>query len=108
MLQSRSLYVKNLNFKTSDASLGKHFSELIKNGKVLSARVIHLDPTSGHLSENCIQLHLLLFSHVQVKKHLKNGKNVSMGFGFLEFDCVETAVTVCKALQVLFLAASAI
>ncbi|KAF7150615.1 hypothetical protein RHSIM_Rhsim02G0169700 [Rhododendron simsii] len=70
--RSRSLYVKNLNFKTSDASLGKHFSELMKEGKVLSARV---------------------------KKHSKNGKNVSMGFGFLEFDCVETAVTVCKDLQ---------
>ncbi|KAG5562409.1 hypothetical protein RHGRI_005218 [Rhododendron griersonianum] len=71
-IESRSLYVKNLNFKTSDASLGKHFSELMKEGKVLSARV---------------------------KKHSKNGKNVSMGFGFLEFDCVETAVTVCKDLQ---------
>ncbi|KAH7839984.1 hypothetical protein Vadar_010969 [Vaccinium darrowii] len=71
-IESRSLYVKNLNFKTSDASLGKHFSELMKEGKVLSARV---------------------------KKHLKNGKNVSMGFGFLEFDSVETAVTVCKDLQ---------
>ncbi|KAG5531353.1 hypothetical protein RHGRI_026095 [Rhododendron griersonianum] len=71
-IESRSLYVKNLNFKTSDASLGKHFSELMKEGKVLSARV---------------------------KKHSKNGKNVSVGFGFLEFDCVETAVTVCKDLQ---------
>ncbi|KAI8568595.1 hypothetical protein RHMOL_Rhmol02G0213000 [Rhododendron molle] len=71
-IESRSLYVKNLNFKTSDASLGKHFSELMKEGKVLSARV---------------------------KKHSINGKNVSMGYGFLEFDCVETAVTVCKDLQ---------
>lgn len=96
--------MKNLNFKTSDASLGKHFSELMKEGKVLSARVIHLDPTSGHLSQHRIPLHLVLFSHVQVKKHSKNGKNVSMGFGFLEFDCVETAVTVCKDLQVPFLA----
>ncbi|KAJ8432910.1 hypothetical protein Cgig2_004584 [Carnegiea gigantea] len=28
---------------------------------------------------------------VEIKKHLKNGKNVSMGFGFLEFDSVDTA-----------------
>lgn len=37
---------------------------------------------------------------MQVKKHLKNGKNVSMGFGFLEFDSVETATNVCRDLQV--------
>ncbi|CAK9144578.1 unnamed protein product [Ilex paraguariensis] len=36
---------------------------------------------------------------VRVKKHLKNGKNVSMGFGFIEFDSVDTATAVCKDLQ---------
>ncbi|GJN01790.1 hypothetical protein PR202_ga19087 [Eleusine coracana subsp. coracana] len=36
---------------------------------------------------------------VEVKKHVKNGKNVSMGFGFVEFDSVETATSVCKDLQ---------
>ncbi|KAM1796214.1 hypothetical protein ACFX11_036476 [Malus domestica] len=36
---------------------------------------------------------------VEVKKHLKNGKNISMGFGFLEFDSVETATNVCRDLQ---------
>ncbi|KAL6995184.1 hypothetical protein U1Q18_005319, partial [Sarracenia purpurea var. burkii] len=71
-IESRSLFVKNLNFKTSDESLRKHFSEQMKEGKVLSVRV---------------------------KKHLKNGKNVSMGFGFLEFDSVEMAVNVCRDLQ---------
>ncbi|KAM0034212.1 putative RNA recognition motif domain, nucleotide-binding alpha-beta plait domain superfamily [Helianthus debilis subsp. tardiflorus] len=30
---------------------------------------------------------------------MKNGKNVSMGFGFLEFDTVDTAVHVCRDLQ---------
>jgi len=35
-----------------------------------------------------------------VKKHLKNGKNVSMGFGFVEFDSTETATSVCNDLQV--------
>jgi hypothetical protein len=35
-----------------------------------------------------------------VKKHVKNGKMVSMGFGFVEFDSVETATSVCKDLQV--------
>ncbi|KAF3447845.1 hypothetical protein FNV43_RR08551 [Rhamnella rubrinervis] len=71
-VESRSLYVKNLNFKTSDESLKKHFSEHMKEGNILS---------------------------VKIKKHLKHGKHVSMGFGFLEFDSVETATNVCKDLQ---------
>ncbi|KDP32677.1 hypothetical protein JCGZ_13675 [Jatropha curcas] len=71
-IESRSLFVKNLNFRTSDESLKKHFSEHMKEGKILSVRI---------------------------KKHLKNGKNVSMGFGFLEFDTVETATNVCTDLQ---------
>ncbi|XP_052209349.1 uncharacterized protein LOC127812867 [Diospyros lotus] len=71
-IESRSLFVKNLNFKTSDESIRKHFSEHMKEGRILSVRV---------------------------KKHLKNGKNVSMGFGFIEFDSIETAMNVCKNLQ---------
>lgn len=71
-VESRSLYVKNLNFKTLDECLRKHFSEIMKNGSIRS---------------------------VKVKKHLKNGKNVSMGFGFIEFDSVETAANVCKGFQ---------
>lgn len=35
-----------------------------------------------------------------MKKHKKDGKDVSMGFGFIEFDSVETANIVCKDLQV--------
>ncbi|XP_065865872.1 multiple RNA-binding domain-containing protein 1-like [Euphorbia lathyris] len=71
-IESRSLFVKNLNFKTSEDSLKKHFSEQMKDGKI---------------------------SSVRIKKHLKNGKNVSMGFGFLEFDSVETAASICTVLQ---------
>ncbi|WCJ41769.1 Multiple RNA-binding domain-containing protein 1 [Euphorbia peplus] len=71
-IESRSLFVKNLNFKTTEDSLKKHFSEQMKDGKILSVRI---------------------------KKHLKNGKNLSMGFGFIEFDSVETATSVCTALQ---------
>ncbi|KAL6499988.1 hypothetical protein OROGR_027898 [Orobanche gracilis] len=71
-IQSRSLFVKNLNFKTTEESLRKHFSEHIKEGSILS---------------------------VKVKKHVKNGKNVSMGFGFLEFDSTQTATNVCGDLQ---------
>lgn len=40
ILQSRSLYVKNLSFKTSDESLKKHFSEQVKEGKIFSVKVI--------------------------------------------------------------------
>lgn len=71
-VESRSLYVKNLNFKTSDGSVKKHFEEHMKGGKILSVRV---------------------------KTHVKKGKTVSMGFGFIEFDSVDTAVKVCKDLQ---------
>lgn len=71
-VESRSLFVKNLNFKTSDESLKKHFSNNMKSGSIKS---------------------------VKVKKHVKNGKNVSMGFGFIEFDSLETATNVCKDLQ---------
>ncbi|KAI3864260.1 hypothetical protein MKX03_006093 [Papaver bracteatum] len=71
-VESRSLFVKNLNFRTSDENLKKHFTEKMKEGRIQSAKV---------------------------KKHLKNGKNVSMGFGFIELDSVETATKVCKDLQ---------
>uniref|UniRef100_A0A2P2MME7 Multiple RNA-binding domain-containing protein 1 isoform X1 n=2 Tax=Rhizophora mucronata TaxID=61149 RepID=A0A2P2MME7_RHIMU len=70
--ESRSLFVKNLNFKTSDESLQKHLSEQMKQGRILS---------------------------IKIKKHLKKGKNVSMGFGFIEFDSVETATNICRDLQ---------
>ncbi|GAB4829474.1 hypothetical protein Ancab_019147 [Ancistrocladus abbreviatus] len=71
-IESRSLFVKNLNFKTTEESLNKHISENLREGTILSIRI---------------------------KKHLKNGKNVSMGFGFIEFDSVETAANVCRDLQ---------
>ncbi|KAI3913878.1 hypothetical protein MKW92_051663 [Papaver armeniacum] len=71
-VESRSLFVKNLNFRTSDENLKKHFTEKMKEGRIQSAKV---------------------------KKHMKNGKNVSMGFGFIELDSVETATKVCKDLQ---------
>ncbi|MBA0599143.1 hypothetical protein Gorai_005378 [Gossypium raimondii] len=71
-IESRSLFVKNINFKTTEESLKNHFTELVKEGRVKSIRV---------------------------KKHLKNGKQVSMGYGFIEFDSVETATNICRDLQ---------
>ncbi|XXG68621.1 hypothetical protein AAC387_Pa06g1667 [Persea americana] len=71
-VESRSLFVKNLNFKTTDDVLRKHFSENMRGGKI---------------------------HNVKIKQHLKNGKNVSMGFGFIEFDSMETATSVCRDLQ---------
>lgn len=71
-VESRSIFVKNLNFKTTDESLRKHFSENLKSGQICS---------------------------VKIKKHVKNGKNLSMGFGFIQFDSVETATSVCRDLQ---------
>lgn len=71
-VESRSVFVKNLNFKTSDEALKKHFTDHLKNGSIRS---------------------------VKVKKHVKNGKNVSMGFGFIELDSVEAATNVCRDMQ---------
>lgn len=103
MIQSRSLFVKNLNFKTSDESLKKHFIEHVKKGKILSVKVIFLVLINFLMRFICngIPVFLSMPGHMQVKKHLKNGKNVSMGFGFIEFDSVETATNVCADLQVL-------
>lgn len=43
----------------------------------------------------------LYFPSLQIiKKHLKNGKNLSTGFGFVELDSIETATNVCRDLQV--------
>ncbi|KAL6553687.1 hypothetical protein OROGR_007529 [Orobanche gracilis] len=72
-VEARSLFVKNLNFQTTDESLRKHLSEHIKEGRILSVKV--------------------------KKHHFKNGKNVSMGFGFVEFDSMETATNICRNLQ---------
>ncbi|KAF3789922.1 putative RNA-binding protein 19 [Nymphaea thermarum] len=71
-LESRSVFVKNLNFSTAEESLRKHFSENLKSGNILSAKI---------------------------KRHIKNGKNLSRGFGFLEFDSFDTAKTACTDLQ---------
>ncbi|KZV41921.1 multiple RNA-binding domain-containing protein 1-like [Dorcoceras hygrometricum] len=71
-IESRTLYVKNLNFKTSEVDVKNHFTKHMKGGKLLSVRV---------------------------KKHVKNGKSISKGFGFMEFDSSETAASVRKDLQ---------
>ncbi|KAK4741438.1 hypothetical protein SAY87_025026 [Trapa incisa] len=71
-VESRSLFVKNLNFKTTQETLKNHLSGQMKDGRILS---------------------------VKIKKHMKNGKLVSMGFGFIEFDSVETATTIFCDLQ---------
>ncbi|OMO70462.1 hypothetical protein CCACVL1_18897, partial [Corchorus capsularis] len=71
-IESRSLFVKNLNFKTSEENLKNHFTEFVKEGRIQSVRI---------------------------KKHLKNGKQVSMGYGFIEFDSMDTATDVCRDLQ---------
>ncbi|KAL2930768.1 Multiple RNA-binding domain-containing protein 1 [Bienertia sinuspersici] len=71
-VESRSLYVKNLSFKTADESLREHISENMKEGRISSVKIV---------------------------KHLKHGKNVSTGFGFIEFDSIGTATNVCRDLQ---------
>ncbi|KAM0948695.1 putative RNA recognition motif domain, nucleotide-binding alpha-beta plait domain superfamily [Dioscorea sansibarensis] len=70
--ESWTIHVKNLNFKTSDEILKKHFSDHMTKGSIRS---------------------------VKVKTHVKHGKSLSMGFGFIEFDSVDTATYVCRDLQ---------
>ncbi|KAL3715153.1 hypothetical protein ACJRO7_006965 [Eucalyptus globulus] len=70
LTQTPSLFVKNLSFKTSDEALKSHFSERMKEGRILN---------------------------VKINKHVKNGK--SMGYGFIEFDSMETAANICQDLQ---------
>ncbi|XP_024381120.1 uncharacterized protein [Physcomitrium patens] len=71
--QARSLFVKNLNFSTTEVSLKKHFDQKITQGSVRSVTI--------------------------KKKQSKSGKPLSMGFGFIEFDSVDTAKMVCQNLQ---------
>ncbi|CAM8993641.1 unnamed protein product [Rhodiola kirilowii] len=71
-VESQTLYVKNLNFKTTEDSLRQHFARNLKEGKI---------------------------SSIKIKKYVKNGKNLSMGYGFIEFDSVDTATRTCKDLQ---------
>ncbi|XP_074269946.1 multiple RNA-binding domain-containing protein 1-like isoform X2 [Silene latifolia] len=71
-VESRSLHVKNLNFKSTGEGLRKHISENMKEGKIRS---------------------------VKIQQHVKKGKKVSTGYGFIEFDSVETAAHVCQDLQ---------
>ncbi|KAL6500815.1 hypothetical protein OROGR_027323 [Orobanche gracilis] len=66
---SRTLFVKNLNFQTTEESLRKHLNEHIKEGRLLS------------------------------EKAFEKWENVSMGVGFVEFDSMETASNVCRDLQ---------
>ncbi|CAH2074076.1 unnamed protein product, partial [Thlaspi arvense] len=67
--ESSVVYVKNLNFKTSEESLEKHLTQVVKQGKILSVKII---------------------------KHEKNGKMVSKGYGFVEFDSNDTATTAIR------------
>ncbi|KAL5730232.1 hypothetical protein ACHQM5_003080 [Ranunculus cassubicifolius] len=70
--ESSSLFVKNLNFKTSDECLRAHFSVNLKEGSIRSAKV---------------------------QRYMRNGKLISQGFGFVEFDSVQTARNMCESLQ---------
>ncbi|KAG0563042.1 hypothetical protein KC19_9G192500 [Ceratodon purpureus] len=71
--QARSVFVKNLNFSTTEVSLKKHFQQKINQRAVRSVTI--------------------------KKKQSKTGKPLSMGFGFVEFDSVDTSRAACQTLQ---------
>ncbi|KAI8464255.1 MAG: hypothetical protein J3K34DRAFT_380531 [Monoraphidium minutum] len=70
-----SIYVKNLNFTTTDAALAKHFDRAASaaGSRVVSARV--------------------------ARRPGPDGKPLSLGFGFVEVEGPEAAKAVSKALQ---------
>jgi multiple RNA-binding domain-containing protein 1 len=70
-----SIYVKNLNFATTDAGLRKHFDRAASaaGARVLSAKV--------------------------ARRKGADGKSLSLGFGFVELDGPDAAKAVTKALQ---------
>ncbi|CAN8274460.1 unnamed protein product [Cochlearia groenlandica] len=70
--ETNVLHIKNLSFKTTDEGLKKHFTKLMKKGKILSVKII---------------------------KREKDGKILSGGYGFVELDSVETATNVYSDLQ---------
>ncbi|XP_057872015.2 uncharacterized protein LOC131078359 [Cryptomeria japonica] len=67
---SRSIFVKNLNFKTTTVALQNHFEQHLKEGELRKV-TMKGDPP----------------------------KKENMGFCFIEFDTAETARNVCKLLQ---------
>ncbi|EFH47708.1 predicted protein [Arabidopsis lyrata subsp. lyrata] len=69
--ESNVLHVKNLSFKTTDEGLKKHLTGLVKQGKILSVKII---------------------------RDWKRRR--SSGYGFVEFDSVETATSVYRDLPV--------
>ena len=83
----------------------KHLKDLVKQGKILSVKVscLFIGDVTWMVCTELLSLFLnisLLIHHEQIMKHVKNGKNVSSGYGFLEFDSVETATSVFRDLQV--------
>lgn len=67
---SRSIFVKNLNFKTTKVALQKHFEQHLENGQLRKV-TMKSDPP----------------------------KKENMGFCFIEFDTAETTRNICKLLQ---------
>lgn len=76
--ESRSVFIKNLNFSTSETVLKKHLQKNLKEGALRSV--------------------IIKMKRGKDDKE-KDGKVLSMGFGFAEFDSTETARSVCKQLQ---------
>jgi len=70
-----SIYVKNLNFGTTDAALQHHFDKAVSaaGARILSAKV--------------------------ARRKGADGKVLSLGFGFVEVDSPEAAKAVTKQLQ---------
>ncbi|KAI5074699.1 hypothetical protein GOP47_0010660 [Adiantum capillus-veneris] len=77
--ESRSVFIKNLNFSTSETLLKKHLQEKLKEGSVRSVTIKMKRGKKGDKE--------------------KGGKLLSMGYGFVEFDSPETANLACKQLQ---------
>ncbi|CAI5993639.1 unnamed protein product [Closterium sp. NIES-64] len=79
---SHSVFVKNLSFATTETQLKEHLEKLLRS------KHAGADGEGPALRS------------VTIKKRVRNGKQLSMGFGFAEFGSVLAAHRACKLLQV--------
>ncbi|CAI5999244.1 unnamed protein product [Closterium sp. NIES-65] len=87
---SHSVFVKNLSFSATEAQLKEHLEKLLRSkqagadGKGPAVRSI----TSCNAALPSPTLHV---NPRQIKKRVRNGTQLSMGFGFMEFGSVLAA-----------------
>ncbi|KAG7554234.1 RNA-binding domain superfamily [Arabidopsis suecica] len=104
--ESNVLHVKNLNFKTSEESLKKHLTELVKQGKILSVKIIENRKSRrssgyGFVEFDSVETATSVYRDLQIKRVDLPMKNIRQhaGYGFIEFGTKQEALNAKKALS---------